>query len=259
MTLAKKFSEPFPFELTIPAGQVPFPLIFITPLLGRLILFEDLYFERRLAAFFAKNGFAAAVIQRPFFEFNPSQGLEQIQEYLVAMVSRNRSVLDCLVKMPAIDTQNIGSFGMSFGAVVNCLWAGSDKRLKANILALAGGNIPEILITSREFLLRSYVKTVKENLKLTDDSLLLSLKENFPLDTLRAAASIPRENVLMVIAVFDRVVRLRYGLALRRALNKPRTLFLPLGHYPSILAMPFLKWTALDFFKTKIKKTRTSR
>ena len=56
----------------------------------------------------------------------------------------------------------------------------------------------------------------------------------------------------MFLALFDHVIRFRYGLALWRTLGKPETVFLPLGHYASILTIPILKWKVISFFKKKL-------
>ena len=244
------FKEPSPFELYLPEGPGPFPLICLTPILGRLAFLEDFFLEHRLAPFFASQGFATALIERPIFEFNPAQGLEQIQEYLEESLRRNKKVLDYLIQQKEIDPQRIGSYGMSFGAVVNSLWAASDPRLKAHVFSLIGGNIPEIILTSRDPLMRAYLKAILDSRG--GQNLKSALEEAIRLDPLKTSHSIPRENILMFLALFDHVIRFRYGLALWRVLGKPETVFLPLGHYASILTIPILKWKVISFFKKKL-------
>lgn len=241
------------YELRLPAGQGPFPLICLTPILGRLAFLEDLFFERQLAKFFRHQGFATALIGRPIFEFNPQQGLEQIQAYLEDSVRRNQKALDQLLERREIHRGAVGSFGISFGAVINCLWAGQDPRLKVHVFGLAGGNIPEIILTSRDPLMRDYLKAmINRRGTAHRNDLRADLKKAIHLDPLNVASSIPRENVFMFLALFDRVVRFRYGLALWRALGQPQTVFLPLGHYATLLATPFLDWMALQFFRKKL-------
>lgn len=247
--------NPLPFDLYFPEGNGPFPLICITPLLGRLVLFEDLFFERWLARFFAKKGLAAAVMARPIFEFNPARGLGQLQEYLDESVERNRSVLNRLVENEVIDVQNIGTLGISFGAVVNTLWASSDSRLKAHVLALGGGRLADIFVTSRDPLMRSYLKAALESERCSPEELRARLGRIFTSDPLKSAKVLPGENILLILALFDRVIRFRNGLSLRRALRNPRTFFLPLGHYTSILSAPLLRWEMLRFFKEKFKSS----
>ena len=253
-----RFREPFPYEIYLPPGSGPHPLVCITPILGRFLILEDLHFERRFARFFAKHGLATALIDRPIFEFDPKCGLEQIQEYLEQSLSRNKKVLDSVLLRKDIDPKRIGSFGMSFGAVVNCLWGASDSRIKTHVLAMAGGNLPEIFMTSRDPLMKSYMKAVLEskpvfkNTAVDRTNLKEVLKEIFLLEPLNSAHLLPAQNILLLLAIFDHVVKFRYGMALRQALGKPKTIFLPLGHYTSILLVPILQWQVLKFFQKKL-------
>ncbi len=246
------FEKPFPFDLCLPEGTGPFPLVCITPLLGRLILFEDLCLERWFARFFAQHGLAAAVMARPIFEFNPAHGLEQLQKYLEQSVERNREILNFLMLHKQIEPEKIGSLGISFGAVVNSLWAGSDPRLKAHVLALGGGNLADIFVTSRDPLMRSYLAAALRNQHCGPEELKTRLEKIFLSDPLKIAAALPKEKILMVLALFDRVIRFPCGKAFRRALGNPETVFLPLGHYTAILSAPFLRWKMLRFFEGKL-------
>lgn len=246
------FIKPSPWELYLPKETGPFPLICITPILGRLGFLEDLFLERWFARFFAAQGFAAVLIERPIFEFNPHQGIEQIQHYLAESVERSIKILDQVLKRNDIRPTQIGSFGISFGAVINVLWAARDSRLKAHVFALAGGNIAEIILTSRDPLMKNYLRSILKATGLSKVDLLTALQKSISLDPLKLKFSIPRENILMLLGMLDRVIQFRYGLELREALGKPETIFLPLGHYPSLLAVPFLKWQALNFFKKRL-------
>ncbi len=247
-----KFKEPYPFELFLPQRPGPLPLICLTPILGRLVFMKDLFFERWFAQFFASEGFACALIDRPIFEFVPDQGLEQIQTYLEESIERNKKVLDFILTKKEIDPKRVGSFGMSFGAIVNSLWAGKDARLKANVFALAGGNLPQILVSSRDPLMRSYIKSMVQGTGILEKDLAKNLEKVITLDPLRSALSLSKENVFLLLGIFDRVVRFRYGLAFREALGKPKTRFLPLGHYTSLALVPLIQWEVSKFFRDKL-------
>ena len=246
------FQSPSPFELYLPEGPGPFPLLCLTPVLGRVLFLDDLYFERRAAHFFANRGFACALIERPIFEFDPSRGLKQVQEYLEESILRNKKVLDCLVQNKKIDRERIGDYGFSFGAVINALWASQDNRLKAHVFGLAGGDIAEILVTSRDPLMLNYLKAMMKVAGPGKENLKEKLRKIIQLEPLSVCRSIPREDVLMFLAIFDRVVRLRYGLSLWRTLGKPKAWFLPLGHYATILSLPLCKRIALAFFRKRL-------
>jgi hypothetical protein len=251
--IEKRFTSPHPFDLFMPDFKGPHPLICMTPILGRLLILEDLFFERRFARFFAKRGFAVALIHRPIFEYRLGKGLSQIQIYLEQSLKRNKEVLDSIIQFPDVDTTRIGSFGVSFGSILNCLWASADCRLKTNVFVLGGGNIPEIFITSRDPLMRSYFKAALKDTKLETNELLYSLKESLKLDPLTSCQVLEPNRTLMVIAKYDRVVRKRFSLDLWNALRRPKTIFLPLGHYGSLLAIPFIRGRILRFFKNKLR------
>ena len=253
MTIRKKdFLKPSPLELYLPGGKGPFPLVCLTPILGRLGFLVDLFMERRFARFFASHGLATAVIERPIFEFHPGRGLEQIQDYLDESVERSIKALDFLLRQEEIRPDAVVSFGISFGSVVNVLWAAKDARLKAHVFALTGGNIAEIIVTSRDPLMRAYYKDLVKGTGLKGLELKSALEKAIHSDPIESAGALSRERVLMLLGVFDHVIPFRYGLALRQALGNPETIFLPLGHYPALLATPFLKWRALAFFQKKL-------
>lgn len=237
--------------LFLPDGAGPFPLICQTPLLGRLEFLEDLYFEKRIARFFARQGFACAVLERPIFEFNEKRGLEQLPEYLHDSIERNRSALDDLLAQPEIDRTRVGTFGMSFGSIVNCLWAADDTRLTAHVFALGGAGIPEIFMASQDPLMKSYREAALKATKLDAENLLAELKEHFVKDPRHLQSPFPPGSCLLMLALFDKVVPFKRGMEMRKILGMPRTVFLPLGHYTSILTLPFLKRQAASFFKKK--------
>jgi hypothetical protein len=246
----KVFSDPYPFEIFSPSGSGPRPVIFQTPILGRFSLFEDLFFERRWARFFAEQGIDCVLIYRPIFEFDNRYGLDQIHDYLERSLKRNQAVLDHVFQEKLADPRQAGSYGISFGSMVNCIWASQEKRLGVNVFALAGGDFPEIFMESRDPLMASYREAALACSGNNPKLLRRDLQDLFLLDPLRKAPEDP-DTTLLVLARFDRVVPYRCGLALREKLGNPRTITLPLGHYLSMFASPGLKWKVVRFFKEK--------
>ncbi len=241
------------FELVLPPKQKePCPLVLMLPILGQLLFFTDLGIERTIAHFFSRKGFAVAILRRDFFQYHPHEGIEQVGNYLSRTVKQAKLALDELVKNPAIDATRIGSLGISFGGILSVLLTAEEPRLKACVTALAGGNIPEIIVTSKDPLLSSYCRELLQGLKLTREEFVRELKKDFKEEPLKVAEKIDPEKILMIIARFDRVVFPRYALALWNALRKPKVIFVPLGHYFTILIMAYLNRQALAFFKQKL-------
>jgi pimeloyl-ACP methyl ester carboxylesterase len=243
------FREPYPFEMFLPEGPGPFPVIFQTPILGRFSLFEDLFFERRFCHFFAKQGFASILIHRPIFEYDPLRGLEQIQAYLESSLERNQKVFEAITKNPNLDLKRAGCFGMSFGAIISLLWATRNPQLAVNVLALAGGNLTEIFMTSRDPLMKSYREAALRACGKTPEVLRDRLRKLFILDPLDHIAQIQGDKTLLILALFDCVVPYRYGRQLHEKNPSLQVLKLPLGHYFSLLSVPVLKWKVAEFFR----------
>lgn len=242
-----------PYELFLPArASAPYPLVLILPVLGRILFLPDLWIEKGIARFFARNGFAAAVIRRDFFCFQPGQGIEQVGQYLAEAVKRARESLDTLLQRPDIHGGTVVSLGISFGGLINVLLAASEPRIKACVFALAGGNVPEIITTSRDPLVSAYRRDILKGLKLDSERFTKNLRASLREEPLDAAQAIPAEKTLMIISKLDRVVFPRYALALWEALHKPETIFLPVGHYFAILLIPYLQRKALEFFRKKL-------
>lgn len=237
--------------LYLPEGQGPFPLICQTPVLGRIQFLEDLFFEKKAAAYFARKGMACAILNRPIFEFNPELGLSQLPIYIEASIQRNEKALTELLQNPKIDSARVGTFGMSFGSIINSLWAARDSRVKAHVFALGGADFAEIFLTSRDPLMRSYHDDAVKYSGLSGSALLEKLRALFKQDPLHFTGEIAPESCLLILALFDRVVNFSAGLKFKKALGNPKTLYLPLGHYTSMLAIPFLRSAAADFFNKK--------
>ncbi len=244
------------YELKLPNQKPPFPLILVLPILGRLLFLPDFFIERKIARFFQKRGFAAAILKRDFFEYHPRQGLEQVGAYIAGTVKLAKATLSEVLKNPAIDSRHAGSVGISFGAMINVLLAAEDPRLKACVVALGGGRIPEILTTSCDPLVKSYCRTLLDGMTLSKEALVCQLSECLQEEPLKAAPAVDPKKVLMIIAKKDKVVLPRYSSALREALKNPETIFLPLGHYTSLLALPYLNRKALAFFKKKFSEEK---
>jgi len=247
----QSFASPFPHEVYTPAGEGPFPAVFLTPLLGRMIFLEDLFFERIFARFFAANGVMAVILDRPIFTYNPAFGLHQIQHYLEQTLERNHSVYLFHLKNSPLDPEKTGTFGMSFGAIINALWASREPGFSAHVLAVPGGNIAEIFISSEDPLMRSHYEAARRQTGLSRQELKKELEKILTLEPLKCCEGIGQEKILMMLAFFDRVVPFRTGMALRKVLGSPETVFLPFGHYLSVLTVPWLKYRALSFYKRR--------
>ena len=245
------------YELHLPqkdSSPPPWPFILILPILGRLLFLPDIFIERRIARFFNQRGFAVSILRRDFFSFDPRQGIEQIGLYLSSTIEQAKTMLDEILKNPKIDPLRVGSLGISFGGVINVLLSAQEARIKASVVALAGGNLPEIIATSRDPLVKNYYAAIVKGLGMKREEFISTLKEQLKEEPLRVAPKIDSQKIFMMIARLDRVVFPCYSTALWQALGKPQAIFIPLGHYFSLLALPYLNRQALAFFRQKLQR-----
>lgn len=168
---------------------------------------------RNLLLYFASSGIASAIVHRPRIKFQPEQDINQIEKYLRQAVVNIRQALDWLVTREEIDAEKTGSFGISFGGIINTIAAGVEPRLKYNVIALAGGSLADIICYSHEESIKVY-----------------------------------REKI-----IFDNVVGRKYSRRLWKEIGRPEVTYLPFGHYSSILAKWYVKAQSLNFFKNKFE------
>ena len=238
-------------ELYLDGTAATRPGVLVIPLLGRLAFLPDLAVERWIARFFARRGFAAALVARPFFEWTSRAGLGQVDRYLADTVERAKRVVDRLSAEDGVDVQRIGTLGISFGAVVSALLTQS-LHFRAHVIAMGGANLAKVLASSRDPLVKSYFRGLLRVTGLSQGDLVSRLGEVFQHDPLRLKPAIPPEQILTVRASFDRVVRPCYGKALWAVLGRPREIVLPLGHYTALAALPMLLRIALRFFRLSL-------
>lgn len=251
--IEKQYSEPYPHLFyapkETPQGQKR-PLICITPLLGEFALCPDLFWEKHFARYFARHGFCSVVMDRIIFGYDPAKPIGQISDYLKATIMKNMHNLTAIAEQePIVDIHKVGSYGISFGSIINCMWAAKDKRLKANFFGLTGADIPSICTASKDPLMKSIMDVIYQSTKLSPKDFEETMRKECLMDPIHDAPKIKSKANLLVQARWDRVVPRKNGEMLREALGFPETIYLPCGHYLSVIAAPALKPKFLKFYR----------
>jgi hypothetical protein len=229
------------FESTLPGRR---PAIVFNPILG-----GDYPLERGICRFFAAHGFHTAMVRRKTLKISPEHDVARIELLLRQGLIRIRQVVDWMETHERVDPERMGSFGISMGGIAGVMTAAVEPRLKAHVIALAGGGIPDILGGSNDKLLAKPRRRYLQHNKLDLPTLVLRLREEIKTDPLRLAPYVENRNILLFIAVFDRTIGFRNSLRLRDALGRPRTIFLPFGHYTAYFSLPYLKFASLRYFQ----------
>ncbi len=229
------------FETNLPGKQ---PAILFNPILG-----GDYPIERALCRSLAERGFHVALIHRKTLKVSPEHDIAQLEVLLRQGVIRIRQAVDWMAAQPNVDSSRMGSFGISMGGIAGCLSAAVEPRLRAHVIALAGGSVSDILLESHDKLLTKPLALYLSRNKLDKETVKQRLHETVKTDPLLLAAYVDPKKVLLFVALFDRTIGRDHAMQLRKALGYPQTVFLPMGHYTAYLALPFLQYTSIRFLK----------
>lgn len=221
--------------------------ILFNPILG-----GDYPLERGMCRFFAAHGFHVAMVHRKTLKISPEHPVDHLELLLRQGVLRIRQVVDWMESHERVDPKRLGSFGISMGGIAGVVTAAIEPRLRIHVVALAGGGIPDILVTSKDTLLTKprarYLARNQMDLK----TLETLLRQHVKTDPLRLAPYVDSRNLLMFIALADRTVGTTNAFRLWRALGRPEAVFMPLGHYTAYFYLPYLKYRSLRFFKAHL-------
>ena len=224
------------------------PAILVNPILG-----GDYPLERAFCQFFATQGFHVALVHRKTLKISPEHPLSHVEVLLRQGILRIRQVVDWMELQESVDASRMGSFGISMGGIAGAITAAVEPRLRCHVIALAGGPIADILMSSHDPLLvkprQRYLASHDMSLPQLGEALRLAVRT----DPIRLAPHADPSRLFMVIALADRTIGLDHALSLWRALGRPRVAFLPLGHYTAYLALPYLKRASLRFFREQLQ------
>ena len=227
-------------------GPARRPAVVISPILGSETAFVTSFAER-----FAREGWHALVVFRPEIAYDPARPFAQVEERIADGVMRRVEALDWLLAHDDVDAARVASFGISAGGIEGALVAGVDPRYVGHVLGLAGGPLADVLVDSDEDDIRRMTDRVVATLRVPREELRARLRGSIRTDPVDLAPRVDPAAVLLVLARRDRAVPARCGLALRDALGRPATIFLPLGHYASILFLPFVAPRVVEFLRRR--------
>ena len=227
------------------------PAILFNPILG-----GDYPLERGFCRFFALHGFQVALVHRKTLKISPEHPIERVELLLRQGMLRIRQVVDWMAAQERVDPQRMGSFGISMGGIATVMAAAVEPRLRCHVVALAGGSIPEILITSKDRLLTKPRALYLARNHMNLETLEARLRQSVRTDPILLAPYVDARKLLLFIALADRTIGRANALRLRRALGHPPMVFLPAGHYTAYLFIPYLKRASLRFFQEHLGEAR---
>src|ERR1044071_628774 len=224
----------------------PSPVFLLLPISGGNYEVESFF-----AGYIAKHGTAVALLHRPTNSEPKLSDLGAINTWLEENVWRDKRALDWIESRPELETNKVGVFGISMGAIQGVLLTAADRRIGASVFGLVGGDLPYILCQSAEPGIMKHRNAFLREHNLSEQQLHEQLRKAITCEPNTAAADIDPQDVLLVLAAFDRVVPFKKGLELRLRLRRPETIIVPTGHYSAVVYVPYLRRQTLKFFRDR--------
>ncbi len=181
-----------------------------------------------------------------------------------------RQVIDWASKRPEIDPHRIAVFGISFGGFLSTITMGIDKRIKAGVIMVSGGNTEKMARSTKhkayrnerseaeyQQIQRSYAEYLTEVAGRGFEN-VTPPQQSFLTDPLTYASYLQGRPVLMMNAVRDKYIPRDSALALWQAAGKPTIRWFPTGHSSIWLFYPVIQRQTLSFLKTNLLQDGSS-
>ena len=139
------------------------------------------------------------------------------------------------------------------GAIKGTVLAAVDKRIKASVVALTGGDLPYIIAYTKETGIRKRVMTIIEKDKLTAEELRARLATTIKTDPIKLAKYIDARKILVALALFDNVVHYKKGRELLEAIGLPDRIYILSAHYSAAFYAIYLQGELMAFFREHLE------
>lgn len=221
------------------------PVVIVFPILGGGYAIEKMF-----ANHFARHGLSCAIMYRKK-GFAEAKTFDQFEPPLHEIVTDTKIVIDWLCERNEIDPARIGAFGISLGGVKSAIVKCLDPRIGPAVVALAGGELADLLASSCEPAIVKRRGAVMRDERIDAKEFRYRADAAIVTDPLKLAQYADASEIRMFIALFDRTVPMRLQLRLWRALGRPQVSILPFSHYTAAMAVPYAMWQSQRFFETK--------
>lgn len=243
-------------ELFVPRGVLAdgapeAPLIAVSPILGGA---KGAYLECRIfGATAAERGWASFYLFQDKILLKPYQDATDFEGVLRSWTRTMIKATDALLARYPLDPSRLGTFGISLGGIRNVALVAAEPRFRANVIMIAGGELSEVFAHSQEHLVLRYLARRCEVAGVRAPQIYRDFRANLVSDPVRIASTIDPASVLLFLARWDDKVPIENGWDLYRALERPECRTSPLGHYTSILVLPWAIHHSTRFFGDRLR------
>jgi esterase/lipase len=188
---------------------------------------------------------------------------EWFKIYQVSVVDIRQAV-DWACSKEELDNQKIVAIGISFGGFVSAIVMGIDKRIKAGIFIVSGGNSNKISWLSKDEeyrkryprseaeyieIQRSYSEYLKEVSEKGFDNITAD-NQSFLTDPLTFANDLKGRPIQMINALYDKYIPKEAVTDFWQACGEPPIKWINSGHSSIWLHYPSVRKTTTDFLKS---------
>jgi pimeloyl-ACP methyl ester carboxylesterase len=233
-------NEPIAFEYYDVDGDARTPVVVLLPIFN-----GHLAIPRFFARHFANQGWAAVIVTRGR---DPLDALTAPSETVRSNLQDYSRVLDWIERQPELDASRIGVFGVSLGAMDAVMLAALDGRVRALVIAMAGGDLSYLLANTNYRRIVRTIDDLAESQGTSREALGAKLDAELELDPLALAPYVDAERVLMIMTRTDAIIPFEAQHRLWISMGSPEALHLATGHRTSVVFFPMLRNAAFEFF-----------
>lgn len=231
---------------------------------------------RLLARSLVKKGIACFIL---YLVFHSSRMPETIRNRVPALTSKEwfdgyqisvidlRQVVDWASERTEINKEQIVAIGISLGGFISAIAMGIDKRIRAGVFLVTGGNSELITWKSKSDALRKgsicteaechhihsyYPQYLAEAAEKGFEN-VTPLKQCFLTDTMTFAPYLRERPVLMINALWDKHIPREATLQFWEACGKPAITWLPATHASIWLWYPFINRKITGFLSSTLR------
>lgn len=204
------------------------PLVFVFPPIAARI---PPVIERTIALKLSKQGFHAVIVNLNEDIVDTTRSILKINDFFINETINFRQVLDKMLSRPEIDRNRVYAAGLSLGGMRASLALAVEPRLRKAYVYVAGGDVAEIMGTSKVRIIEKYKEEKKRELKIvTDQEYINELTKVIKVDPLFYARYRSSKDIFMVLAKNDKQVPYKNQLKLYEAFNRPKARVYRYGH-----------------------------
>ncbi|MCA8926257.1 MAG: prolyl oligopeptidase family serine peptidase [Planctomycetes bacterium] len=227
----------------------PAPAILLTPILG-----GGRSLARSQCRALVEAGFHVVLVNRGTRILRATWAIEDLELWARRSVAARLAVFEWMRNRPEIDPGRIGAMGISLGGIITTLLMAVEPRLHSAAIALAGGDIHEVIRISSEERLIKFREAKAAEHGISEAEVCERIKASFVSDPRGFAPAIDPRRLLTVLARLDTVMPHDFQVQLWEDFGRPLRYDLFTGHYSGGAYLPYIMAASARWFTRRFAR-----